>query len=275
MARVRRIAKSRKDVDTFLLTLEGLARIRLPRSLPPVLSILPPTPLPTSTFGLPLPTLPSSGTTDLLPLAMRLLPKQLHDQLDAISTSLLADLLVTVLGMDWETRVELLGIPNVEERCSKVKEILIGLMSDRGISPATDTPPPSSSKQRQPLALIRRPPPSSPSSTPPLSDDLQPLQDTLSRRDTEITTGARQAITRELTRMTRIPPQSAEYGVSRTYVEWLLALPWKKVSEVGDDLDLDHARKRLGSEHEGLEAVKRRVVEYLAVYRLAERPCID
>ena len=76
-----------------------------------------------------------------------------------------------------------------------------------------------------------------------------------------------QTITRELTRLVKIPPQSAEYGVGKTYIEWLLALPWKKLSEVGQDLDLDEARRRMEAEHEGLEGVKRRVIEYLAVYR--------
>jgi ATP-dependent Lon protease len=67
--------------------------------------------------------------------------------------------------------------------------------------------------------------------------------------------------------LVKIPPQSAEYGVGRTYIEWLLALPWLKVSDMGSEIDLESTRSKLDAEHAGLEAVKRRVVEYLAVYR--------
>jgi ATP-dependent Lon protease len=81
---------------------------------------------------------------------------------------------------------------------------------------------------------------------------------------------ARAAIDRELARLTKIPPQSAEYGVAKTYVEWLLALPWKRVTTLDTEVVLEQARKRLEEDHEGLEKVKRRVVEYLAVYR-----CVD
>ena len=80
----------------------------------------------------------------------------------------------------------------------------------------------------------------------------------MSRRKPELTPVVEQTITRELARLTKIPPQSAEYGVGKTYIEWLLSLPWKKVSQTGEDLNLDEARRRLEAEHEGLEKVKRR-----------------
>ena len=248
----------------FTITFEGLARIRLPRSLPPVLSILPPNPLPITPFSLPLPTNPSSTTNDLLPVAYRLLPKQLHERLGLVPTSLLADLLVTVLGLPWDVRAELLGLPDVEERTAKVKQVLAEYMVKRGISP-----PESTSKalvlRSNGLQRRTREPPAP--SQPQASEDLQPLHQQLVSRDDELSNSARHAIKRELGRLGSIPPQSAEYSLVRNYVEWLLSLPWKKVSEVGDEVDLDEARRRLDAEHEGLEAVKRRVVEYLAVYR--------
>jgi len=184
-----------------------------------------------------------------------------------IPPSLLTDLLVTVLGIDWELRVELLGIPDVENRSSRVREILLGLMANRGLPPLEEGYA-KPSRRPAPLstALVRR----SPSSGPPqpqIPEDLQPLQVTFTRREAELAPAVHQTITRELTRLVKIPPQSAEYGVGKTYIEWLLALPWKKLSEVGQDLDLDEARRRMEAEHEGLEGVKRRVIEYLAVYR--------
>jgi ATP-dependent Lon protease len=102
---------------------------------------------------------------------------------------------------------------------------------------------------------------------PNLPEDVQPLFSLFEKRAAELSPQATQALTREFGRIAKIPPASAEYGVIRTYIEWLLALPWKKVSPVNDKLDLAEARKRLEDEHEGLEAVKRRVIEYLAVYR--------
>lgn len=179
---------------------------------------------------------------------------------------MLCDLLVTILGLDWETRVEVLGIPEIDERSAKVKELLLGILANRGIAPPAEVDPlpaPSSS-----TALIRRPNSNEQQlSQPSLPEDLQPLFGTLTKRLPELTTAVRTTIVRELTRLAKIPPQSAEYGVGKTYIEWLLALPWKKVGETDKELDLDEAKRRLEQDHEGLHEVKRRVTEYLAVYR--------
>jgi ATP-dependent Lon protease len=183
-----------------------------------------------------------------------------------LTASILADLLVTILGFDWETRVELLGIPEVDERSSKVKELLLGMMASRGIPPPPETeliPAPSVKS----TALIRRPKAENQLSQPALPEDLQPLFAQLTTRLQELTPSAKSTITRELTRLGKIPPQSAEYGVGKTYIEWLLALPWKKVDETSKELDLAEATRRLEDDHEGLQEVKRRVIEYLAVYR--------
>ena len=69
----------------------------------------------------------------------------------------------------------------------------------------------------------------------------------------------------ELERLEAMPPQSAETTVSRTYLEWLLALPWKKLAD--EHLDLDEAETILEADHAGLEKVKARILEHLAVMR--------
>ena len=235
-----------------------------------MLSILPPHPLPISTFSLPLPTNPPSASKELLPLAVRLLPKQLHDRLEIVPPSLLADLLVTVLGVDWEARAELLGLADTDERTAKVKEVLLGLMAKRGITPPDGSSAPSKALIPRSNALVRRqarPVSAAPAQGGGGGGDLQTLQALFQRRNEELSVAARQAVERELGRLATIPPQSAEYSQVRTYIEWLLALPWNKISEVDAEVDLKEARRRLDAEHEGLEAVKRRVVEYLAVYR--------
>jgi len=69
----------------------------------------------------------------------------------------------------------------------------------------------------------------------------------------------------EVERLEGMPPQSAEATVSRTYIDWLLALPWKKMAD--DHLDLAEAERILDEDHAGLDKVKGRILEYLAVMR--------
>jgi ATP-dependent Lon protease len=70
---------------------------------------------------------------------------------------------------------------------------------------------------------------------------------------------------REVERLARIPLQSAEYTVSRTYLEWLCDMPWSITTE--DHLDLKNARQVLDEDHYGLDKIKERILEYLAVRR--------
>ena len=78
------------------------------------------------------------------------------------------------------------------------------------------------------------------------------------------------AADREVSRMSGIPSHSPERAVSRAYLEWLLDLPWKQ--ETVDQLDLANARQVLDEDHYGLEKVKERILEYLAVRRLVDDP---
>ncbi|MEE9584386.1 MAG: endopeptidase La [Candidatus Brocadiales bacterium] len=71
---------------------------------------------------------------------------------------------------------------------------------------------------------------------------------------------------RELSRLEKMPPQAAEYTVSRTYLDWLVALPWS-VSTT-DNLDINAAQKVLDEDHYNLKKVKERILEYLAVRKL-------
>jgi ATP-dependent Lon protease len=77
---------------------------------------------------------------------------------------------------------------------------------------------------------------------------------------------AQKAAERELSRLEKLPPVAAEYGVIRTYLEWLVDLPWSKQTE--DNLDIGHAREVLDDDHYDLEEVKDRILEYLAVRKL-------
>ncbi len=70
----------------------------------------------------------------------------------------------------------------------------------------------------------------------------------------------------ELDRLKNLPAAAAEYGVIRTYLDWLVSLPWSKSTE--DNLDIAHAREILNADHYGLEDVKDRILEFLAVRKL-------
>ena len=78
---------------------------------------------------------------------------------------------------------------------------------------------------------------------------------------------ARKEATRELSRLEKMPPQAAEFSVIKTYLDWLCELPWSKQSE--DNLDIAHARKVLNEDHYDLEEVKDRIIEFLAIRKLA------
>lgn len=73
----------------------------------------------------------------------------------------------------------------------------------------------------------------------------------------------------ELTRLMKMPPMMAEAGVVRNYIEWVLALPWNK--ETPDELDLQLAKEMLDEDHYGLQDIKERILEYLAVRKLSEK----
>jgi ATP-dependent Lon protease len=80
----------------------------------------------------------------------------------------------------------------------------------------------------------------------------------------------RKAAERELARLERLPAAAAEYGVIRTYLDWLATLPWGVTTP--DDLDLDRARQILDEDHYDLDKVKERIVEHLAVSKLKQDP---
>ncbi len=82
----------------------------------------------------------------------------------------------------------------------------------------------------------------------------------------ELPEDVRKQVDRELGRLENLPTQAAEHGVIRAYLEWIASLPWNMSTE--DNLDLGNARKVLDEDHYGLEQVKDRILEFLAVRKL-------
>ncbi len=98
-------------------------------------------------------------------------------------------------------------------------------------------------------------------------DETEQLDDMKEQVENSRMSGdARQKAMRELKRLESIPASSPEQTVSRSYVQWLLDIPWEEASE--DNKDLRHARKVLDADHCGLEKVKDRILEFLAVKTL-------
>lgn len=96
--------------------------------------------------------------------------------------------------------------------------------------------------------------------------EIDELGERLAR--TKLSREARDKAQRELARMTKMPPMSPEASVSRSYIEWLVDLPWGKFTK--DKTDLAKAQQVLDSEHYGLTKVKDRILEFLAVHQLTK-----
>ncbi len=96
------------------------------------------------------------------------------------------------------------------------------------------------------------------------SDEVEELRQKL--KEKELPEEARKEAERELERLSRMHPSSSEYTVARTYLDWILELPWNESTE--DHLDLEEAQKILDEDHYDLEKIKKRIIEFLAVRKL-------
>src|SRR6058998_3600421 len=94
--------------------------------------------------------------------------------------------------------------------------------------------------------------------------EVNELRDQLA--ELELPGEVRKTVDRELGRLEKLPSAAAEYGVIRTYLDWIATLPWNKTTQ--DNLDLESAREILDEDHFDLEKVKERIIEHLAVSKL-------
>ncbi|MFZ0588883.1 MAG: endopeptidase La [Bryobacteraceae bacterium] len=97
----------------------------------------------------------------------------------------------------------------------------------------------------------------------PEKADLELLRERFEK--TELPEEAKKEVERELGRLERLPAQSPDHHVTRTWVEFVLELPWNKLAE--DNLDINHAREVLDNDHYGLKEIKERILEHLAVLK--------
>jgi ATP-dependent Lon protease len=97
------------------------------------------------------------------------------------------------------------------------------------------------------------------------TQELNELRETIT--EAELPDAVRNTALRELDRLGIIPPMSPETGIIRTYIDWILDLPWKEATE--DNLDIDRAKRELEDSHYGLKDIKERILEHIAVRKLA------
>ncbi|MDQ0202407.1 endopeptidase La [Pectinatus haikarae] len=180
----------------------------------------------------------------------------------------LCDLIASHMNMKMEDKQELLSLLDPVKRLEKLYAILLREMEILGIEKKIGDRVRSQMEKIQKEYYLR--------------EQLKAIHQELGDKDggnTEIdayrfkmTKGKYPAavlecLDKEIKRLERLPVSSSEAGVIRTYIEWLLVLPWSRVSR--DKLDIEAAEKILEKDHYGLKKVKERILEYLAVRKLS------
>lgn len=223
---------------------------------------------------------PAAGTVQRSSPIMRL--ESYISRADRGDAGQLADLCVVAFEGKWNERLLILSITDVKERVEKVLEILTRQLGILQVSKKVNQNVSNKlTKQqreciypfrfanerfylRQQLNAIKEELGGKDGDSGNEDDDVAELQKRIeaAKPPPEIMEIAK----RELARLRRVPQASAEHNVIRTYVEVLADIPWSKSTT--DDLDIGRARKQFDSDHYGLETVKKRLLEYLAVLKL-------
>lgn len=194
---------------------------------------------------------------------------QLRDMLGNTPTQLLPDLLASMMDTSFEEKLSLLETFDLKQRCVKVVELLKRQIQVLTISQQLQNTIDTKLGKRQREILLR--------------EQLEAIKKELGESDegaeeddvTELKKKmdgvglpdeVKVAANKELKRMKRMNPALAEYQVIRSYLDLLFDMPWKKSSD--DTLDIQHARHVLDQDHSGLDFVKTRIIEFLAVRKL-------
>jgi ATP-dependent Lon protease len=196
------------------------------------------------------------------------IPDETGQILDAIrEPSRLADLASANLDQSTEDRLALLSELDVPTRLSKVLAALQHRVQVFEVREKIDTQVREELSKHQREAVLRQ-------KLKAIQEELGEFDDgeDVSEFDEKIKSAgmpdeAEKVARKQLERLKSMPSASAEYTVTRTYLEWLVELPWSK--RTSDRLDLGQAREILDADHYDLQKVKRRILEYLAVRKLA------
>jgi ATP-dependent Lon protease len=203
--------------------------------------------------------------------ALQLLPQVPAELVGAVQTmtsaSALADLIAGFIDLKAEEKQELLETFDVEQRTDKILKHLAHRIEVLKLSQEIGRQTKESLEERQREHLLR--------------EQLRTIQKQLGEGDetaaeiAELTKAIEEAkmpeevekhAKKELKRLERMPEAAAEYSMIRTYIDWLIELPWTKQSE--SKIDIAEARRILDEDHYGLDKIKKRILEHLAVRKL-------
>jgi len=203
--------------------------------------------------------------------AVQLLPQAPGELVNAIrgieSIPALADMIASFMDLKAADKQDILATFDLKDRLDRVLTLLGRRIEVLKVSRQIDERTREAFDERQKEAVLR--------------ERLRQIQKELGDTDTssaeldELKQGIKDAgmppevaeqAERELKRLERMQDSSAEYSMTRTYLDWLLAMPWSKVDP--ETVDIDQARAVLDQDHFGLEKVKRRILEFLAVRKL-------
>ena len=241
--------------------------------------------------------LPRSQTLSLSPILARRLELYIVRK-DIREAGVLADFMTNIIDCTHEDKLRILSATAVQDRLERIIEILqrqIGSLqgNSRIVSIATNTPQ-TGTMDIDTLNKLRQDPrfrrigngqmPGNGMGIPggfgaggggnEEPNEVEELKKRLD--DAKLTPEARKVADRELQRLAKMNPAQAEHQVCRNYLENLAEIPWTKVTE--DNLDaatLERARKQLDDDHFGLEKIKKRLLEYLAVLKLKQAVNLD
>lgn len=175
-----------------------------------------------------------------------------------------ADLIAANLGLPLDEKQRLLETVSVRERLQKLLPLLNREQEVLNLSSKIQNDVASSIAKtqrdfflREQMRVIQR----ELGDTDPNANEIKNLRERIEKA--KLPPEAHKAAVQELDRMQQTPPAAAEYGVARNYLDWILNLPWDKSTE--DKLDLKAAEKILNDQHFGLDKIKDRLIEFLAV----------
>jgi ATP-dependent Lon protease len=203
--------------------------------------------------------------------ALQLLPQAPAELANAIraieSISALADIVASFMDLKAAEKQEILATFDLKTRLDRVLALLNRRIEVLKVSRQIDQRTREAFDERQKEAVLRerlRQIKKELGETEGSGAELEELKKAI--KDAAMPAEAEEQALRELARLERMPDGAAEYSMTRTYLDWLIAMPWSKTDP--EQLDIERARTILDDDHFGLEKVKRRILEFLAVRKL-------
>ncbi len=203
--------------------------------------------------------------------AVQLLPQVPGELVNAVrsieSIPMLADMVTSFMDLKAVEKQEILATYDLKTRLDRVLALLGRRIEVLKVSRQIDEKTREAFDERQKEAVLRerlRQIQKELGETDTSSAELEDLRQAI--KDAGMPAEVAEQAERELKRLERMPDSSGEYSMARTYLDWLLAMPWSKVDP--ETVDIEQARSILDQDHFGLEKVKRRILEFLAVRKL-------